>query len=78
MGFNFAVRGFTAVEDFYKATQISGGEHLNAFRGRIRGNSPDDDPRERRPPPPAARYDGPDYKKNKYDEKLAAAYAKYK
>lgn len=77
MGFNFAICGFTNVEDFYKSMQISEGEHLNAFCGYIRGNSLDDELREHRWAALAARYNGPDYRTNKYDEKLAAAYAKY-
>jgi hypothetical protein len=78
MGFNFAICGFTTVDDFYKAMQVSEGEHLNAFCNYIKGNAIDDELREHRWAALAARYNGPDFKKNKYDEKLAAAYAKYK
>jgi hypothetical protein len=77
MGFNFAISGFVKVEDFYKAMQISEGEHLNAFCHYVIGNSLDDELRARKWASFAMRYNGPQYKKNQYDTKLAKAYKKY-
>lgn len=77
MGFNFAICQFVNVEDFYKAMQISEGEHLMAFCNYIKGNSLDDELRTHNWADLARRYNGPEYQKNKYDTKLAAAYQKY-
>lgn len=77
MGFNFAVAGFTDVEDFYKAMQISEAEHLMAFCNYIKGNAIDDELRSHNWAGFAFRYNGAGYKKNQYDTKLAKAYKKY-
>lgn len=77
MGFNFAVAGFTDVEDFYKAMQVSEAEHLMAFCNYIKGNAIDDELRSHNWAGFAFRYNGAGYKKNQYDTKLARAYKKY-
>ncbi|MBZ5553753.1 MAG: N-acetylmuramidase family protein [Acidobacteriia bacterium] len=77
MGFNFQICGFTTVDDFYQAVQISEGAHLNAFCSFIKANSLDAALRESRWADFANKYNGPDYQKNQYDTKLAAAYGKY-
>jgi hypothetical protein len=77
MGFNFAVAGFLNVEDFYKSMQVSEGEQLNAFCHYVIGNSLDDELRNRKWAAFALRYNGPGYKKNQYDTKLAQAYKKF-
>ena len=77
MGFNFAICGFTKVEDFFKAMQTSEAEQLNAFCNYIKGVLLDDELREHKWDMFAKRYNGPEYKKNAYDTKLAKAYAKY-
>ena len=77
MGFNFAVAGFKTVEEFYEAMQLSEGEHLNAFCNYIKGNSLDDELRTHNWAGFAYRYNGPEYKKNQYDTKLAKAHKKY-
>lgn len=77
MGFNFAIAGFVSVEDFYKAMQVSEGEQLTAFCNYVKGNSLDDELRNRKWAAFALRYNGPGYKKNQYDIKLAKAYKKY-
>ena len=77
MGFNFAVSGFVTVDDFYQAMQVSEAEHLTAFCNYIKGNSIDDELRAHNWGGFAFRYNGPDYKKNQYDTKLAKAYKKY-
>ncbi|MDQ1610246.1 MAG: hypothetical protein QOG00_177 [Pyrinomonadaceae bacterium] len=77
MGFNHAICGFVKVDDFYETMQISEGEHLNAFCNYVISNALDDELRERKWAAFALRYNGALYKKNRYDEKLAAAYKKY-
>jgi hypothetical protein len=77
MGFNFAIAGFVNVDDFYKAMQVSEGEHLLAFCNYVKGNSIDDELRNHKWASFAMRYNGPGYKKNQYDTKLAKAYKKY-
>jgi len=77
MGFNFAICNFVTVEDFYTAMQISEAEHLQAFCNYIKGNALDDKLRTHNWAELARRYNGPDYKKNQYDTKLAKAYTKY-
>jgi hypothetical protein len=77
MGFNFAICGFVTVDEFYRAMQVSEGEHLKAFCNYILGNCLDDELRTQNWDKFACRYNGPEYKKNRYDEKLAEAYKKY-
>jgi hypothetical protein len=77
MGLNFTICGFANVEDFYAAMQVSEGEHLKAFCNFIRGNSFDGALRNHQWATLAAGYNGPAWKDNAYDTKLAAAFAKY-
>jgi peptidoglycan hydrolase-like protein with peptidoglycan-binding domain len=77
MGFNFPVCGFSNIEDFYDAMKLSEGEQLKAFCGYITGNAIDDELRNHEWASFAKRYNGAEYLKNKYDQKLAAAHAKY-
>jgi hypothetical protein len=77
MGFNFAICGFVTVDDFYNAMQVSEAEHLMAFCNYIRGNAIDDELRSHNWAGFAFRYNGAEYKKNRYDTKLANAYKKY-
>lgn len=78
MGFNYPVCGFGDVETFFDAMQISEGEQLKAFCNYVIGNAIDDELRNHDWVGFARRYNGKEYWKNKYDKKLAAAYAKYK
>lgn len=77
MGFNFPVCGFSNVEDFYDAMKTNEGAQLKAFCSYIIGNGIDDELREHRWAGFARRYNGVEYWKNKYDQKLAAAHKKY-
>jgi hypothetical protein len=77
MGFNYPVCGFGDVEEFYAAMQVSEGEQLKAFCNYVIGNAIDDELRLHHWAEFSRRYNGADYKKNKYDKKLAIAYAKY-
>lgn len=74
MGFNHAVCGFTEIEDFVDAMQESEARHLEAFVGFIETNRLDDELRELRWADFARTYNGPGYKANRYDEKMANAY----
>ncbi|MEW6211355.1 MAG: N-acetylmuramidase family protein [Acidobacteriota bacterium] len=77
MGFNFAHCGFTSVDEFVHVMEISEGDHLKAFCLYIKDVFLDDELRDRRWADFARKYNGPDYKKNRYAEKMAAAYKKY-
>ena len=77
MGFNYQMCGFATVDDFYQAVQVSESEHLNAFCKYIQARALDRALREFSWADFASKYNGPDYQKNQYDTKLAAAYAKY-
>lgn len=77
MGFNFALCGFDTVDTFYEAMGQNEGEHLKAFISYIKEVGLDDELRERAWARFARRYNGPGYRKNSYDKKLADAYAKY-
>ena len=77
MGFNFAICHYVTVDDFYAAMQASEAEHLAAFCSYIQGNALDDELRTHDWAELARRYNGPDYRKNQYDTKLAKAYEKY-
>ena len=77
MGFNFQVCGFSNLDDFYNAMQISEGEHLKAFLNYIDGTHLGGALRNHQWATLAAGYNGPKYKENNYDTNLAKAYAKY-
>jgi hypothetical protein len=77
MGFNFAICGFAQVVDFYNAMQVSEGNQLNAFCNYITHNTLDDLLRNHNWEQFAFRYNGPEFKKNAYDTKLAKAHEKY-
>lgn len=74
MGFNFAICGFVTVHAFYITLQKNEGEHLKAFCSYIKGNCLDDELRSQEWDKFACRYNGPEYKKNRYGEKLTAAF----
>jgi hypothetical protein len=77
MGFNYPVCGFGDVENFVDAMKVSEGEQLKAFCNYVIGNAIDDELRNHDWAGFARRYNGSEYWKNKYDEKLSSAYAKY-
>lgn len=77
MGFNFAVCGFNTVEEFYQAMLVSEAEHLAAFCNYIKNNGLADELRQRRWADFARLYNGPEYRRNNYDGKLAAAYSRH-
>lgn len=77
MGFNFAQCGFRTVEDMFAAVQVSEGAQLDAFCEFVKSRKMDDELRDLRWADFARMYNGASYKLNKYDEKLAKAYAKH-
>ncbi len=77
LGINYKVSGFSQVDDFVKSMVDSEGEHLKAFVNFVKGNRLDDELRDLRWGDFARGYNGPGYKQNRYDEKLADAFAKH-
>lgn len=77
MGFNHAICGFTSVQQFVNAMYKNEREHLIAFCNYVIRNGLSDELQERRWDDFAYRYNGPEYNKNYYAEKLEKAYNKY-
>lgn len=75
MGFNWKACGFTSVQAFINAMYESEGAQLDAFIGFVKSEGLADELREHRWADFARRYNGADYAVNRYDTKLAAAYA---
>jgi hypothetical protein len=78
MGFNYAPAGFDSLQAFINAMFESEGRQLGAFVSFIQHEGLAVFLRERRWADFARRYNGPAYADNKYDTKMAAAYAKFK
>jgi hypothetical protein len=74
MGDNCGVCGFSNVEDFVKAMVAGEPEQLAAFVSFVKTNHLDDELVRLDWAGFARGYNGPAYKTNRYDEKLAAAY----
>ncbi|MCJ2186508.1 N-acetylmuramidase domain-containing protein [Novosphingobium beihaiensis] len=75
MGDNCGICGFSNVEDFVKAMVSGEAAQLDAFVAFVRANHLDDELVRLDWAGFARGYNGPAYKKNKYDTKLAAAFA---
>ena len=78
MGYHWKSLGYKSVKDFVRLMNKSEGEHLKAFGRFIVANNLSKYLKSRDWANFARRYNGPGYKKNRYDEKLAWAYNKYK
>jgi hypothetical protein len=78
MGFNHAMVGFTTVTDFVAAMCTDENEQLAAFTNYVIRNGLTDELQKKDWDGFAYRYNGPEYQKNRYAEKLAAAYTKAK
>lgn len=74
MGFNHKAAGFPAVEAFVQAMVSGQSAQLDAFARFIKSNRLDDELIRRDWAGFARGYNGPDYAKNRYDIKLAAAF----
>jgi hypothetical protein len=77
LGVNHGLAGFADVEQYVAAQLVSEGAHLDAFVNFVVGSKLDDELRDKRWAAFAAGYNGPSYAQNRYDDKLATAYAKY-
>lgn len=77
MGFNHVVCGYSTVDAFVAAMKTGEAAQLRAFVAFVKGNGIDDELREKKWAAFAYRYNGSGYRANRYDEKLAAAYARY-
>jgi hypothetical protein len=77
LGVNHAVVGFDNVEAFVKAQLESEGRQLDAFVGFVISNKLDDELRDKRWADFARVYNGPGFAENKYDRKMADAYARH-
>lgn len=77
LGVNHRTCGFDDVEAFVEAMVEGEGRHLDAFVGFVIANRLDDELRDRRWADFARGYNGPGFRQNRYDEKLAIAYAKH-
>ena len=74
MGFNHAPAGFDSLQSFVTAMYEGEGPQLEAFVSFIRHEGMAVFLRDRRWADFARRFNGPAYRTNKYDEKLAAAF----
>lgn len=77
MGFNYKSCGCLSVEDFVAKNKISEGIQLDLFVNFIKTNKLEPYLIKKDWAGFACKYNGPEYRENKYDEKLIAAYKKY-
>ena len=78
MGFNYAAAGYSSAEEMVTDFLDSEASHLQAAINFVVTNGLDDELRRHDWAGFARGYNGPGYKKNRYDAKLAAAYAKWR
>jgi hypothetical protein len=77
LGMNYGRVGFQTVDEFVEAQERSEKEHLNAFVKFILSHDLSDELRDRAWAGFARKYNGPQYAKNHYDQKMAEAYTRY-
>jgi hypothetical protein len=77
MGENYKTCGFNSVKDFANAMSTSEKEHLKALVGFCKGNRLEGALRDRDWKVIAKTYNGPKYRKNKYDTELESHYLKF-
>jgi hypothetical protein len=77
MGFHALPLGFSSMDDFVQKMYLNEGEHLTAFGRFLKSNHLVSYLQDKNWEEFAKRYNGASYKVNKYDTKLATAYAKY-
>ncbi len=78
LGANHSIVGWLDLLDFVEDMFKSERKHLDSFVGFIEHNSLEDELRNKDWASFARVYNGPGYKKNKYDEKMAQSYEFYK
>lgn len=77
MGFHALPLGYSNIDEFVRKMNLNEGEHLKAFGQFLKANHLISYLQNKNWEEFAKRYNGTSYKVNKYDTKLAAAYAKY-
>jgi hypothetical protein len=77
MGFNYKLCGYNSVAAFVESNYRNEGEHLKAFASFVSSAGLLTALQRKDWPAFARGYNGPEYAQNKYDSKLAAAYAKH-
>ncbi len=77
MGFNYRLCGYTSVREYVDAIKSSRNNHLMSFMHFLRNTGLDTPIRELDWAKFAEKYNGPGYKQNQYDKKLADAYKKF-
>jgi len=78
MGFNYAVAGFDGIDDMVAAMVKDENAQLLAMAAFIKGNDLARALQRRAWVSFARGYNGPEFRKNQYDRRLAAAHAKYR
>jgi len=78
LGENHKAAGHDTIEDFVDAMHSGAAAHLDAFVSFIKANKLDVPLRAKNWAAFARGYNGPGYAQNAYDEKIAAAYARWK
>lgn len=77
MGFNYKACNYRTVDEYTRNMAISETKQLQAFISMVQSMGLDSELRNKQWAAFAVRYNGSGYRANKYDEKLAASYAKY-
>jgi hypothetical protein len=77
MGFNYKVAGYSSPESYYRAVKSSAVSQLNSFVGFCKANKLGQYLKDKNWAAFAYRYNGPGYKANSYDTKLAYWYNKF-
>lgn len=78
LGQNFSNLGLPSAHEYVEKLARSERDQLEAFVGFVRANGLADELQRKDWTAFASRYNGPGYAANKYDEKMAAAYARLK
>ena len=78
MGYNWQLASFATLDAFVAAMHIDEDQHLHAFVNFVKNKNLVDELQRKDWAGFALGYNGSGYKQNKYDEKLAAAYNKFK
>jgi hypothetical protein len=77
MGFNYKVAGYSSPESYYRAVKDSAVSQLNSFVNFCKANKLGQYLKDKNWSAFAYRYNGPGYKANSYDTKLAYWYNKF-
>lgn len=78
LGENYEAAGCTTIDQFVDRMKLNAAAHLDAFVSFIKANKLDGALRNKQWATFARGYNGPSYAINKYDTKMASAYARWK